>query len=191
MRRKSSAQTLLSSFKSPSNVPTTAPATQLTMQIPAALNSGLSSYPGAGHGGTTGTPISTTQREWDTQSMKSDSTAPGNQINGSPAMPQSVSLESLRDITMKRMITLTYLRNIHEGCVASCSLSGMTLTRISCRRSHWFNTVKMSRELLDKEFNNEKMKKRFVLPRCLFLCWRTHIIEQEHYRLQFSACHCL
>ena len=114
MRRKSSAQTLLSSFKSNSgSQPTTAPPTQLSMQIPAALNSGLGGFSGG-----TGTPISTNQREWDAQSMKSDSASlPLNQgANGSPAMPQGTSLESLRDLMMKRMITLTYLRNVHEGC---------------------------------------------------------------------------
>ena len=123
MRRKSSAQTLLSSFKSgnnSSNVPTTAPATQLTMQIPPALNSGLGNY-----GGGTSTPISTTQREWDAQSMKSDSITSSTALNqgganGSPAIPQGTSLESLRDLTMKRMITLTYLRNVHEGYVRLC-----------------------------------------------------------------------
>ncbi|EJD06118.1 uncharacterized protein FOMMEDRAFT_119641 [Fomitiporia mediterranea MF3/22] len=145
MRRKSSAQTLLSSFKSsPGNPPTTAPATQLTMQIPAALNSGLGGFPPGG----TSTPISSTQREWDAQSMKSDSitssTAPLNQggANGSPAIPQGTSLESLRDLTMKRMITLTYLRNVHEG------------------RSHWFNTVMMTKADLDRKFNNLTMRKR-------------------------------
>lgn len=120
MRRKSSAQTLLSSFKSsPSGLPTTAPPTQLSMQIP---NAGMpSSYGGIGGregARETGTPVDRTYaREWDTQSMKSDSTTPGamNAANGSPAIAQGISLESLRDLTMKRMITLTYLRNIHEG----------------------------------------------------------------------------
>ncbi|KAL5528978.1 hypothetical protein ACEPAG_4952 [Sanghuangporus baumii] len=143
MRRKSSAQTLLSSFKSnPGNQPTTAPPTQLTMQIPSALNSGLSGFSGG-----TSTPNSTSQREWDAQSIKSDSinsaSLPLNQgANGSPAIPQGTSLESLRDLTMKRMITLTYLRNVHEG------------------RAHWFNTVMMTRADLDREFNNATMKKR-------------------------------
>ena len=112
MRRKSSAQTLLNSFKSNASnnpgPPPTAPPTQLSMQIP----------PAPTYNGGTSTPTTASQREWDTQSMKSDSvastTAPLN-ANGSPALPQGASLESLRDLTMKRMITLTYLRNVHEG----------------------------------------------------------------------------
>ncbi|KAI5119102.1 hypothetical protein M0805_004872 [Coniferiporia weirii] len=146
MRRKSSAQTLLSSFKSPSvnNPPTTAPATQLTMQIPPAP-------PVSGQGGPGGasTPVSTTQREWDTQSIKSDSVSSSAPLNrgdasGSPALAQVASLESLRDLVMKRMITLTYLRSVHEG------------------RSHWFNTVMMTRADLDRVFNNTLMRKRTI-----------------------------
>lgn len=118
MRRKSSATTLLNTFKAgSSNPPPTAPATQLTMQIPsAALNTGFSNYTGAS------TPVTTTQREWDSQSMKSDSVSSQaalsqNNVNGSPSLAQGTSLESLRDLVMKRMITLTYLRNVHEGYV--------------------------------------------------------------------------
>lgn len=123
MRRKSSAQTLLSQFKStPTGLPTTAPPTQLSMQIPnpPPVSGMPSSYGGTGGQKEASTPVERTHaREWDTQSMKSDSTnhAISAAGSGSPALSQGISLESLRDLTMKRMITLTYLRNIHEGCV--------------------------------------------------------------------------
>ena len=129
MRRKSSAQTLLSSFKSnPSGLPTTAPATQLSMQIPAPpAGVGIPGFPNSNGARDAqrevGTPVERSHgnREWDAQSIKSDSTAPlmplAANANGNPAVAQGISLESLRDLTMKRMITLTYLRNIHEGYV--------------------------------------------------------------------------
>lgn len=115
MRRKSSATTLLNSFKAgQNNPPPTAPATQLSMQIPSSsLGTTFGNHTG------TSTPVTATQREWDSQSMKSDSVssqAPlGQNVNGSPSLAQGTTLESLRDLVMKRMITLTYLRNVHEG----------------------------------------------------------------------------
>jgi len=48
----------------------------------------------------------------------------------------------LRDLVQKRIITLTYMRNVHDG------------------RSHWFHTIMMSRSELDRVFNNTAMKKR-------------------------------
>lgn len=120
MRRKSSAQNLLNTFKSNSNaasVPGPPTGTALTMQIPSgALNSGMS-------GGGVSTPTSTTpmSREWDSQSMHSDSVASTSgplNANGSPALPQGTSVEYLRDLVMKRMITLSYMRNVHDGYVS-------------------------------------------------------------------------
>jgi hypothetical protein len=85
MRRKSSAQNLLASFKaSPGNVPSTP---------------------------TVFTPV---PKEFsDTQSLYSDTTTLNNPQG--PAAPQGTSVEYLRDLVQKRIITLTYLRNIHEG----------------------------------------------------------------------------
>ncbi|KAJ6606396.1 hypothetical protein DFH09DRAFT_7569 [Mycena vulgaris] len=111
MRRKSSAQNLLSSFKNPpGNVPTTPTVT---------------------------TP---TPKEFDTQSLYSDTTTLNNPQG--PAVPQGTSIEYLRDLVQKRIITLTYVRNIHEG------------------RSHWFHTIMISRAELDRVFNNTEMRKR-------------------------------
>jgi len=89
------------------------------------------------------TPVS---REWDSQSIHSDSvasssTAPLN-ATGSPALGQGTTVELIRDLVMKRMITLTYMRNVHEG------------------RSHWFHTIMMSKADLERVFNNVTMKKR-------------------------------
>ncbi|KAJ6546972.1 hypothetical protein B0H19DRAFT_1211695 [Mycena capillaripes] len=111
MRRKSSAQNLLASFKTPpGNVPSTP---------------------------TVSTP---TPKEFDTQSLFSDTTTLNNPQG--PAGPQGTSVEYLRDLVQKRIITLTYLRSIHEG------------------RSHWFHTIMISRADLDRVFNNTEMKKR-------------------------------
>ncbi|CAK5280955.1 unnamed protein product [Mycena citricolor] len=111
MRRKSSAQNLLSSFKTPINVPST--------------------------------PVMSTplpNKEFDTMSLYSETTTVNNQPGTAGA--QGTSVEYLRDLVQKRIITLTYIRNIHEG------------------RSHWFHTIMISRAELDKEFNNTDMKKR-------------------------------
>jgi hypothetical protein len=44
----------------------------------------------------------------------------------SPQLGQGMSVEYLRELVQKRMITLTYIRNIHEGCV-SCYWWGFWL----------------------------------------------------------------
>ncbi|KAJ7063540.1 hypothetical protein C8F01DRAFT_81827 [Mycena amicta] len=108
MRRKSSAQNLLSSFKA-------APG---AMTVPA-------------------TPTISTPKEFDSVSLYSDTTTVNN-----PPGPQGTSVEYLRDIIHKRMVTLTYLRTVHQG------------------RSHWFHTIMISRADLDKVFTNAEMKKR-------------------------------
>lgn len=105
MRRKSSAQNLLSSFKPSSaiNVNT----------VPSATGLQYASAP---------TPTSTVPlaRDWDTQTFPSES---GTSSTGSFPMPngaqgvQGTTVEILREIVKKRIITLTYLRNVHEGCV--------------------------------------------------------------------------
>ncbi|KAG7086516.1 hypothetical protein E1B28_002468 [Marasmius oreades] len=128
IRRKSSAQNLLSSFKAPG---------QPASQPPSApVNPPPSTYlpPSIPQTPTTATPT-TVAREWDAQSLYSESIP-------TPSVGQSTSDEYLRDLIQKRILTLTYIRNIHEG------------------RSHWFHTILISRADLDKEFNNNDMKKR-------------------------------
>jgi hypothetical protein len=150
MRRKSSAQNLLSSFKSSSsNTP-----------APISTATGLS-FAAAG-GASTPTASTPMTREWDAQSLHSDTIA-GSTLGGagSPQLGQGTSVEYLRDLVQKRIITLTYIRNIHEGCVNLRLLCGQNVDR-SGRRSHWFHTILISRAELDREFtnNNSDMKKR-------------------------------
>lgn len=102
MRRKSSAQNLLSSFKVPAPPPAGVPQPQ-----PATTTSAAS------------TPTHTSMpREWDVQSLQSDA-APPAVPNG--AAVQGTSVEILRELVRKRIITLTYMRNVHEGCARSPS----------------------------------------------------------------------
>ncbi|KAF7353691.1 hypothetical protein MVEN_01054000 [Mycena venus] len=86
---------------------------------------------------TVSTPMA---KEFDTQSLFSDTTTLNNPQG--QALPQGTSVEYLRDLVQKRIITLTYLRSIHEG------------------RSHWFHTIMISRADLERVFNNTEMKKR-------------------------------
>ena len=114
MRRKSSAQNLLSGFKqAPSSSPSPVPG-PLSIQIsnsPVIGSSALASQ---------AVPMSAAMNRdvaWDAQSLQSDSVASSAPLNpnGSPALVQGTSVEFWRDLVLKRMITLTYLRNIHDG----------------------------------------------------------------------------
>ncbi|KAG8217245.1 hypothetical protein J3R82DRAFT_5334 [Butyriboletus roseoflavus] len=132
MRRKSSAQNLLSSFKPPASSPTP--------------GGSISSATSAAYAAAVQTPSASTTpgREWDGQSVHSDTLSSTATLvaNGTPAIAQGTSVEYLRDLVQKRIITLTYMRNVHEG------------------RSHWFHTIMMSRSELDRVFNNLAMRKR-------------------------------
>jgi hypothetical protein len=143
MRRKSSAQNLLSSFKS--------------SPTPPPISIGPISATAPSFGGAS-TPTTMTPREWDSQSMHSDNPVIG--TSASPALPQGTSVEYLRDLVQKRIITLTYMRNIHEGCAKYMWFRNSKLMSSVSRRSHWFHTILMSRTELDKVFNNTDMKKR-------------------------------
>ncbi|KAI1784234.1 hypothetical protein LXA43DRAFT_902069 [Ganoderma leucocontextum] len=136
MRRKSSAQNLLSGFKAAAN--------------PAAGGAPPSSFPASSGASTPGLPYpsvvptpttATMPREWDVQSLHSDGVNSASiQTNGN--IPQGTSVEFLRELVKKRIITLTYLRNVHEG------------------RSHWFHTIMVTRVELDRAFSNAAMKQR-------------------------------
>ncbi|KAL0947503.1 hypothetical protein HGRIS_013603 [Hohenbuehelia grisea] len=129
MRRKSSAQNLLSSFKTANAQSTSQTSSTGTVSSATGLAYISASMP---------TATTPTAREWDAQSLHSDSgpSAP------SPANGPGTSPDYLRDLVQKRIITLTYIRNIHEG------------------RSHWFHTILMSGPELEKVFNNTAMRKR-------------------------------
>ncbi|KJA20290.1 hypothetical protein HYPSUDRAFT_142547 [Hypholoma sublateritium FD-334 SS-4] len=130
MRRKSSAQNLLSSFKSSSPSPVPPPLALAGPNVPFAAPAPTP---------TASTPLA---REWDAQSLHSDTLSQSLAGAQSPPLAQGTSVEYLRDLVQKRIITLTYIRNIHEG------------------RSHWFHTILISRAELDKVFNNADMKRR-------------------------------
>ena len=136
-----------------------------------------------------------TAREWDSQSLHADSAtaaaaaaAVGATLSG-PGMflpPGGVvvgvggggggnpgaTIEYLRDLVQKRIITLTYTRNVHDGCVFATVTLHPTDTCLNLRdprRTHWFHTIMMTRAELDRAFNNTLMKKRYVHPTLIFL----------------------
>ncbi|KAH9484092.1 hypothetical protein JR316_0003572 [Psilocybe cubensis] len=134
MRRKSSAQNLLSSFKTPaqsssSSAPVPPP---LNLSSASPINSTSLSFASAA------TPTASTPlpRDWDAQSLHSDTVASTLAGAQSPPLGQGTSIDLLRELVQKRITTLTYLRSIHEG------------------RSHWFHTIQISRAELDKAFHN-------------------------------------
>src|SRR6266550_3286104 len=118
MRRKSSAQNLLSSFKSGSpSLPATAGAGSLSSATGLAMASAITQ--------TSTSAISTSlPRDLDTQSLQSDGVSNSLTGAGSPAVAQGASVDILRDLVHKRIITLTYIRSIHEGCVRMCMKPG-------------------------------------------------------------------
>lgn len=85
--------------------------------------------------------VAATVREWDAQSLYAEGQTPFMPLVGGGSSP-GATVEYLRDLVQKRIITLTYMRNVHDG------------------RSHWFHTIAMSRTELDRVFNNTAMKKR-------------------------------
>ncbi|KAH7107315.1 hypothetical protein BKA62DRAFT_824838 [Auriculariales sp. MPI-PUGE-AT-0066] len=52
------------------------------------------------------------------------------------------SIDELQEIIRKRIVSLTYLRNVHEG------------------KAHWIGTIHLSRADLERAFPNNNMKKR-------------------------------
>ncbi|KAF8638849.1 hypothetical protein AX17_001907 [Amanita inopinata Kibby_2008] len=141
MRRKSSAQNLLSSFKSSGS--------SASPSFPAPIAVGTGSLSAAtgfalAAAAQTSTPTASTPptRDWDAQSLHSDGVSNSLAGAGSPPLVQGTSVDILRELIHKRIITLTYIRSIHEG------------------RSHWFHTILITRADLDRAFNNNDMKKR-------------------------------
>lgn len=115
MRRKSSANNLLTSFSKPTNnnnispSPTPAPLYPLSPPPTNTLFNFADRHP----------PQSS--RDWDAQSsVQGHDRDPqmGAYTGGgqSPMPVQGTSVEYLRDTMQKRIITLTYMRNVHEGC---------------------------------------------------------------------------
>ncbi|KAF8509561.1 hypothetical protein JB92DRAFT_2814152 [Gautieria morchelliformis] len=130
IRRKSSAG-LLSSFKAPAtNIAQSVQ--QQPSNVPPTPSASATPIPGAMVMG----------RDWDSTSLYSDSAGSSAATTNNVASFQGTSVEYLRDMVQKRIITLTYMRNTHEG------------------KTHWFHTILITRAELDKVFNNTAMRKR-------------------------------
>lgn len=124
MRRKSSAQNILASFKPPSAAalpPAAVPAVPL--QPPSSISSvsGMAIASALSAASQSSSPALPLVRADTTP----DAQYPDNLLFGttSPPLGSSTSVEFLRDLVQKRLVTLTYIRNVHEGCVLSLSPS--------------------------------------------------------------------
>ncbi|KAL9714721.1 hypothetical protein Ac2012v2_001379 [Leucoagaricus gongylophorus] len=142
MRRKSSAQNLLSSFKSTTSSSQSVSAISI-VSPPIQTGSGtISSVVGMSITSAISNSASSTPvvRGDNTEGQ----TQYANSLVGatSPPLGSSTSVEFLRDMLQKRLVTLTYIRNVFEG------------------RSYWFHTLLINRTGLEKVFNNGDMKKR-------------------------------
>lgn len=116
MRRKSSAQNFLSSFKSTSS---SGSITSQSLNPTASLASNATNLPYS-----TTSPTTTPQtREWDSQSLHSDTVGSSMAGAQSPSLAPGTSVDYLRDLVQKRIITLTYIRQIHEGWVTRDNLT--------------------------------------------------------------------
>ena len=64
--------------------------------------------------------VAATMREWDAQSMQAaDAQSQFMPLVAGGSSP-GATVEYLRDLVQKRIITLTYMRNVHDGCVLLC-----------------------------------------------------------------------
>ncbi|KAJ3564112.1 hypothetical protein NP233_g8507 [Leucocoprinus birnbaumii] len=144
MRRKSSAQNLLSSFKSATS------STQSVNSIPAVpppIQTGSGTISSVAGMSIASALSSATTPTVSTPLVRGDSTESQAQYTASlgatsPPLGSSTSVEALRELLQKRLVTLTYIRNVFEG------------------RSYWFHTLHITRAGLEKVFNNGDMKKR-------------------------------
>lgn len=117
-RRKSSAQNLLSSFKNSSSSASIPPPLNLANSS-GPVNSTSMSFASAATPTVSTTPM---PRDWDSQSLHSEPVGPALTGAQSPPLGQSTTVEVLRDTLQKRIMTLTYIRNIHEGYVCHVHL---------------------------------------------------------------------
>ena len=168
MRRKSSAQNLLSSFKSTTSSSQSVSAISI-VSPPIQTGSGtISSVVGMSITSAISNSASSTPvvRGDNTEGQ----TQYANSLVGatSPPLGSSTSVEFLRDMLQKRLVTLTYIRNVFEGCVSASSkflemfLHFLFSYYCPDRRSYWFHTLLINRTGLEKVFNNGDMKKRYA-----------------------------
>jgi hypothetical protein len=150
IRRKSSAQNLLTSFKSSTaqiqanmSASSATPSPNITPTTPAAMFVPTTQMP--------------QNKEWDSQSIVSDPLPP-------PPVAQGQFVNAIdysRDLVQKRIVTMTYLRNVHEGCAPHIFSPGGGVN-LELRRSHWFHTVVMTKADIERLFPNHTMRKRYV-----------------------------
>jgi hypothetical protein len=94
-------------------------------------------------------------------------------LRSGPRSNPGATVEYLRDLVQKRLIILTYMRNVHDGCVSAPPFFFFFCAEIrgavvGCgMRCHWFHTVIMSRVEPGRMFNNTAMK-RCICPSLLF-----------------------
>ena len=99
------------------------------------------------------TPIT---REWDAQSLLADAAGPffppvgaGAGNSGSPG----ATVEYLRDLVQKRIITLTYTRNVHDGYVLDVlgKLAHTSFASLSSLPCHFDSDIPPLRHALPDE----------------------------------------
>ncbi|OLL26416.1 hypothetical protein NEOLI_002442 [Neolecta irregularis DAH-3] len=77
--------------------------------------------------------------------MNINATAALPSANFTPSSPTtSISLDGLQEIATKRISAMDYLRRVHEG------------------RTHWFNTILLSKEELERIYDDPKNARRAV-----------------------------
>lgn len=192
MRRKSSAQNLLASFKPNSNsnannnsspssaVPTPSPSPipipvppqpssaapmQTSLGGPGQASSSVASSFSFASTPTAYTPI---QKEWDSQSMHSDGANQPPQTASNSTFSQGATVEYLRDLVQKRIITLTYMRNVHDGCVPCALRSGqsgiLTCTQTKSLVSHNHDVAPRARQSVQQRCHEEEVSSITPLP---------------------------
>lgn len=145
MRRKSSAQNLLSSFKSATS---SSQSVNTIPAVPPPIQTGSGTISSVAGMSIASALSSATTPTISTPLVRGDSTEGQAQYSASlvgatsPPLGSSTSVEALRELLQKRLVTLTYIRNVFDG------------------RSYWFQTLHISRTGLEKVFNNGDMKKR-------------------------------
>ncbi|KZO95751.1 hypothetical protein CALVIDRAFT_555511 [Calocera viscosa TUFC12733] len=147
IRRKSSASNLLLATLKPgtSGGASTSASSAPSTTSPTTTAASVSSF-----NPSTISSSTTVAKDWDNQSIFSESSE-GRNVGSTisptgatmPTQPAgSASADLLRDMVAKRMKTFTFLKSVHEG------------------KGHWLQSIQFTRQELDKEFDNVRMRKR-------------------------------
>ncbi len=121
MRRKSSAQNLLSTFKSATSssqsvntIPTVPPPVHTMSTISSAAGMAYTAVLASSATPTATTPLG---RADSTDVQYTENIIASFVGATSPPIGSNTSVEFLRDLVQKRLVTLTYVRNLYEGYV--------------------------------------------------------------------------